>query len=96
MPILGVDGSLATSGVDLPARGHVYAKTGTTVALGDDGETIELEAQNLAGYIETKSGRLVAYALMVNDVGALEDFENDLSAVISDEARISNIIHESL
>jgi len=96
LPILGVDGSLATSGVDLPARGHVYAKTGTTVALGDDGETIELEAQNLAGYIETESGRLVAYALMVNDVGALEDFENDLSAVISDEARISNMIHESL
>ena len=79
LPVLGVDGSLATSGVDLPGKGHVFAKTGTTIAPGDDEETIELKAQNLAGYIETKSGRLIAYALMVNDAGAVEDIETDVS-----------------
>jgi D-alanyl-D-alanine carboxypeptidase/D-alanyl-D-alanine-endopeptidase (penicillin-binding protein 4) len=56
----------------------------------------ELKAQNLAGYIETSSGRLVAYALMANDVGALEDFEADISGVLADEARISSIIYETL
>jgi D-alanyl-D-alanine carboxypeptidase/D-alanyl-D-alanine-endopeptidase (penicillin-binding protein 4) len=96
LPVLGVDGSLATTGVDLPGKGHVFAKTGTTIAPGDDKETLELKAQNLAGYIETKSGRLVAYALMVNDVGALEDFEADLSSVIADEGRISSIIYDLL
>jgi D-alanyl-D-alanine carboxypeptidase/D-alanyl-D-alanine-endopeptidase (penicillin-binding protein 4) len=96
LPILGVDGSLATTGTDLPAAGQVYAKTGTTIAAGDDGETIELKAQNLAGYIETKSGRLVAYALMVNDAGQVKEIESDVAAVIDDEAEISNIIYESL
>jgi D-alanyl-D-alanine carboxypeptidase/D-alanyl-D-alanine-endopeptidase (penicillin-binding protein 4) len=96
LPVLGVDGSLATTGVDLPAKGHVFAKTGTTIAPGDDGKTFELKAQNLAGYVETRGGRLLAYALMVNDAGALEDFEADLSAVLDDEARISSIIYETL
>ena len=48
LPVLGVDGSLAHSGTDLPARGHVFAKTGTTVADG------QLKAQNLAGYVQPR------------------------------------------
>ena len=96
LPVMGVDGSLANSGVDLPGKGHVFAKTGTTIAPGDDDETVELKAQNFAGYIETESGRLVAYALMVNDAGAIEDIETDVSGVITDEALISNIIYETL
>jgi D-alanyl-D-alanine carboxypeptidase/D-alanyl-D-alanine-endopeptidase (penicillin-binding protein 4) len=95
LPIMGVDGSLATTGVDLPARGHVFAKTGTTIAPGPDGDTIELVAQNLAGYIESKSGRRLAYALLVNNAGALEDVE-EVSEVITDEALISNVIDETL
>lgn len=96
LPIMGVDGSLATTGVDLPATGKVFAKTGTTIAPGDDGETLQLKAQNLAGYIETESGRLVAYALMVNDAGPVVEIGEDVSAVLDDEARISSIIYESL
>ena len=65
LPALGVDGSLAQSGVSLPARGHVFAKTGTTLADG------MLKAQNLAGYIDARSGRRVAFALYVNDAGPL-------------------------
>ncbi len=95
LPILGVDGSLATAGKDLPGAGHVVAKTGTTVDSGE-GDTILLTAQNLAGYIETRSGRKVAYALMVNDVGVLADFETDIGAVINDEALISSILYERL
>jgi hypothetical protein len=43
LPVLGVDGSLAGSGLLLPAKGHVFAKTGTTVSDG------ALKAQVLAG-----------------------------------------------
>lgn len=95
LPILGVDGSLATVGTDLPGAGHIYAKTGTTVEPDED-DVVQLKAQNLAGYIETRSGRRVAYALMVNDAGPLEDFEKDIGAVIGDEAAISNFLYENL
>jgi hypothetical protein len=60
------------------------------------GARIELKAQNMAGYIETKSRRLVVYALMVNDAGAIEDIATDVSGVTTDEARISSIIYENL
>lgn len=74
----------------------MFAKPGTTIAPGEDGETLELKAQNLAGYIESKGGRTLAYALMVNDAGVVQEIETDVSAVITDEARISNIIYETL
>lgn len=96
LPVLGVDGSLATAGVDLPGRSHVFAKTGTTIGADANGKPSEIIAQNLAGYIETASGRLVAYALMVNDAGDIDDFETDIVAVIDDEAEISSIIYETL
>jgi D-alanyl-D-alanine carboxypeptidase/D-alanyl-D-alanine-endopeptidase (penicillin-binding protein 4) len=96
LPVLGVDGSLATAGTTLPGRGHVFAKPGTTIVPGADGETLELKAQNLAGYIETRSGRRVAYALMVNDAGPVVDIGADVGAVFQDEAAISSFIYESL
>jgi PBP4 family serine-type D-alanyl-D-alanine carboxypeptidase len=94
LPILGKDGSLAHTGTTLAARGHVRAKTGTTLMPGADGETIELKAQNMAGYITTKSGRRLAYALMVNDVGAITDIETDVAGVFQDEAEIANVIYQ--
>jgi PBP4 family serine-type D-alanyl-D-alanine carboxypeptidase len=98
LPILGVDGSLATTGRDLPAKGHVFAKTGTSVLPAEDGENFELKAQNFAGYIETKSGRTVAFALLVNDAGitSINDLEKNLTAVITDEARITDFIYGAL
>jgi D-alanyl-D-alanine carboxypeptidase/D-alanyl-D-alanine-endopeptidase (penicillin-binding protein 4) len=96
LPVMGVDGSLAHTGTDLPGRGHVFAKPGTTILPGAGGDTFDLKAQNLAGYITTRSGRQVAYALMVNDVGAIADIENGVTEVFTDEGAISNAIYESL
>jgi PBP4 family serine-type D-alanyl-D-alanine carboxypeptidase len=95
LPVLGRNGSLAHTGTTLPARGHVRAKTGTTIVPGADGETLELKAQNMAGYITTKSGRRLAYALMVNDVGAITDIATDVAGVFEDEAEIANVIYEA-
>lgn len=95
-PIMGVDGTLASSGTDLAATGNVRAKTGTTIAASDDGETIELKARNLAGYIETASGRTLAFALMVNEAGEIQDLEADIGEVTGDLTQIANIIYETL
>jgi D-alanyl-D-alanine carboxypeptidase len=80
LPILGVDGSLAEFGVDSPARGKVFAKTGTF--LDDD----KIKAQTLAGYIDARSRRKLAYALFVNDAGDITSFD-DVLHVIADEGR---------
>jgi D-alanyl-D-alanine carboxypeptidase/D-alanyl-D-alanine-endopeptidase (penicillin-binding protein 4) len=88
LPILGVDGSLADFGSNSPARGKVFAKTGTYLAAGKIG------AQVLAGYIDARSGRKLAYALYVNNAGDAPDLSPVLS-VIEDEAEISTIIQQS-
>ncbi|HYO30991.1 MAG TPA: D-alanyl-D-alanine carboxypeptidase, partial [Thermomicrobiales bacterium] len=88
LPLLGVDGSLASSGTDLSAKGHVFAKTGTTLADG------ALKAQNLAGYIEARSGRRLAFALFLNDAGPIQGI-TDVTEVFEDEALIANAIYES-
>jgi D-alanyl-D-alanine carboxypeptidase len=88
LPILGVDGSLAETGRSLPARGHVAAKTGTTLEAGT------LKAQVLAGYIDARSGRRLAFALYVNDAGPVKQIE-DVAKVLEDEARIVNAIYVS-
>ena len=88
LPILGVDGSLAGTGGSLPAKGHVFAKTGTTLEAG------ALKAQVLAGYIDAKSGRRLAFALFVNDAGPIKAI-SDVGKVFDDEAAITNAIYES-
>lgn len=88
LPVLGVDGSLAGSGVDLPGRGHVFAKTGTTVSDG------AIKAQNFAGYIDTRRGRRLAFALFLNDGAPIQSID-EISEVIEDEAKIVSAIYEA-
>ena len=65
-PVIGVDGSLATViPPDDPAKGHISAKTGTLVGIGDDGKFV-LETKALAGYIDAASGRRLAFAIYLN------------------------------
>jgi len=65
LPIMGVDGTLAGIQTKSPARGKVFAKTGTDDSdnfLGG-GETVE---KALAGYITTRGGRHVAFAFYLS------------------------------
>jgi D-alanyl-D-alanine carboxypeptidase/D-alanyl-D-alanine-endopeptidase (penicillin-binding protein 4) len=87
LPLLGVDGSLAETGRDLPAKGHVYGKTGTTVTDGG------LVAQNLAGYVDAANGHRIAYAVILNNYGAIKSID-DVAAVMQDEAAITNVLYE--
>jgi serine-type D-Ala-D-Ala carboxypeptidase/endopeptidase (penicillin-binding protein 4) len=69
LPILGRDGTLAKAVADdSPARGHAHAKTGTYyVSNGLDGATL-MTSKALAGYLETATGRQLAFAFFVNNV----------------------------
>ena len=66
------------------------------VTPGADGKAFELKAQNMAGYITTRSGRRLGYALMVNEVGAVEDIETAVAGVFEDEAVIANAVYETV
>lgn len=92
LPILGVDGSIATDDTGTGAAGHVYAKTGT-VAGGDltSGE-LTVIAETLIGYIDAKSGRRLAFALYVNNLKLPEI--TDLFSVFGDENKIASLLYE--
>lgn len=87
LPILGVDGSLATSvAKSSPARGHVQAKTGTTAKYDALNSRLLLSAKALAGYMTTSKGRRRAFAIYVNnvpvqDIDALIQVGNDLASI---------------
>ena len=67
LPVLGKDGTLAKIQVNSPAAGHVRAKTGT---FGEPnfvtGGTL-VNGKGLAGYIDTKAGRRLAFAIYINN-----------------------------
>jgi D-alanyl-D-alanine carboxypeptidase/D-alanyl-D-alanine-endopeptidase (penicillin-binding protein 4) len=91
LPVLGVDGSLASIGkvppdpVIAPGIGRVYAKTGTTFADGS------LKAQVFAGYIDARSGHRLAYVVYVNDAARVASIA-EVIQVFQDEGRISAVI----
>jgi D-alanyl-D-alanine carboxypeptidase/D-alanyl-D-alanine-endopeptidase (penicillin-binding protein 4) len=92
LPILGVDGSLATAcSPDSPARGKVYAKTGTTGTYDSLNNRGILLAKSLAGYVDTSHGKRLAFAIYVNNV----PFENldDMMATGSDLGSIAEAIY---
>jgi D-alanyl-D-alanine carboxypeptidase/D-alanyl-D-alanine-endopeptidase (penicillin-binding protein 4) len=69
LPILGVDGTLAdVVGKDSPARGKVFAKTGTLIWVDGLNQRSLLRSKALAGTMTTKSGRELFFAVFVNDV----------------------------
>jgi D-alanyl-D-alanine carboxypeptidase len=77
LPVLGV----------APAFGHVFAKTGTTVAKDT------LKAQVFAGYIDGKSGARLAYVVYVNNVVPITGI-GDVIKVFADEGQISAILYD--
>jgi D-alanyl-D-alanine carboxypeptidase len=64
LPIMGVDGTLVDIQITSPARGKVFAKTGTDGGDNDltGGSTVE---KALAGYITTRGGHHVAFAFYI-------------------------------
>ncbi|MCS7272916.1 MAG: D-alanyl-D-alanine carboxypeptidase/D-alanyl-D-alanine-endopeptidase [Fimbriimonadales bacterium] len=59
LPIFGVDGTLRSRLRDTPVQGNGFAKTGTL-----------FRVSSLAGYLRTRSGREVAFAILMNAYNA--------------------------
>jgi D-alanyl-D-alanine carboxypeptidase/D-alanyl-D-alanine-endopeptidase (penicillin-binding protein 4) len=72
LPILGVDGTLVDIQRSSPARGKVFAKTGTDGSDNylNNGGVYE---KGLAGYTTTRSGRHVAFAFYVGAMNGPHD-----------------------
>ncbi|MEM5439955.1 D-alanyl-D-alanine carboxypeptidase/D-alanyl-D-alanine-endopeptidase [Paraburkholderia diazotrophica] len=87
LSILGVDGSLAAVGKNVVGKEHIYVKSGATINAKN-----EMVAMNMAGYIDAKSGRRLAYALFVNNAGPLTALSDTLE-VFDDEAMILGDIY---
>jgi D-alanyl-D-alanine carboxypeptidase/D-alanyl-D-alanine-endopeptidase (penicillin-binding protein 4) len=69
LPSLGVDGTLAEAvDKDSPARGHVFAKTGTYVLIDTQNSRPFLKSKALAGVMTTKTDRELFFVMIVNDV----------------------------
>jgi PBP4 family serine-type D-alanyl-D-alanine carboxypeptidase len=68
LPILGRDGTLAKISVDAPAAGHVFAKTGTFVDADLLNRGWIVQGKGLAGYMTTRSGHQLAFAIYLNRV----------------------------
>ncbi|WP_198399111.1 D-alanyl-D-alanine carboxypeptidase/D-alanyl-D-alanine-endopeptidase [Caballeronia hypogeia] len=86
LSILGVDGSLAAIGKNVPGKEHIAVKSGATVSGG------QMIAMNMAGYMDAKSGRRLAYALFVNHAGPVTALTDTLE-VFDDEATILGIVY---
>src|SRR5580700_3512777 len=72
LPILGVDGTLSDIQRSSPARGKVFAKTGT-----DDSDNFltggGVYEKGLAGYTTTRSGRHIAFAFYISALNGPHD-----------------------
>ena len=77
LPVAGVDGTLAGRMKGSAAEGRVLAKTGTISAVS-----------NLAGYVDTRSGRRLAFALLCqNFVGSARPWrqlQDELCAMLAE------------
>lgn len=80
LPILGVDGSLTDVAVNSPARGHVYAKTGTLVGADLLGGRLVVQAKALAGYFRAGDGSWRVFDVVVNNAGGGADVKPVLDA----------------
>jgi len=72
LPIMGVDGTLVDIARNTPARGKVFAKTGTDDSTNylNQGEALE---KGLAGFITTRGGRHVAFAFYISAMNGPHD-----------------------
>lgn len=92
LPILGVDGTLAKScAADSPAKGKVFAKTGTLVWDNLLESRGLLTSKALAGYLDTASGRRLAFAVFVNGVHLKDGI--DTKRIGSDLGKLCEIVH---
>jgi D-alanyl-D-alanine carboxypeptidase/D-alanyl-D-alanine-endopeptidase (penicillin-binding protein 4) len=95
LPILGVDGTLSEAvAPDSPARGKVYAKTGTLVSYNPVGDDLLLTSKALAGYMTAASGRKLLIAIYLNN--DMINTPADIAQQGKNVGRLCEIIYSAL
>jgi D-alanyl-D-alanine carboxypeptidase/D-alanyl-D-alanine-endopeptidase (penicillin-binding protein 4) len=94
LPILGRDGTLADLLRKSKAAGRAQMKTGNRVLQTEAGQIIVF-GNTLAGYILTKSGRRLAFAIAVGNV-AIKTLAEFQKVVTNDQARMVEAIQQGL
>ncbi len=73
LPILGRDGTLFDIQSSSPAAGHVHAKTGTFTNYDPLNRRLLVTGKGLAGYLITRRGGHLAFAIYVNNVSVPDE-----------------------
>jgi D-alanyl-D-alanine carboxypeptidase/D-alanyl-D-alanine-endopeptidase (penicillin-binding protein 4) len=94
LPILGVDGTLATISTNSPARGKLRAKTGTLLWENTMNGGFLLTSKALAGYLTTSHQRELVLAFFVNQVHLKQS--SDSASVGATLGRLCEILYEEL
>jgi serine-type D-Ala-D-Ala carboxypeptidase/endopeptidase (penicillin-binding protein 4) len=93
-PILGIDAAVDASLYEKmsgPARGHVYAKTGTIIEGDLLNQRAYLFTQGLAGYIKTAKNKMLVFVAYVNNV-PLASVDQSMD-VAKDVSKLTEIIY---
>jgi D-alanyl-D-alanine carboxypeptidase/D-alanyl-D-alanine-endopeptidase (penicillin-binding protein 4) len=93
MPIMGVDGSLATVQKGGPATGKIFAKTGTLAGGNFFNDKLLFPVKALGGYIDAKSGRRLAFTIIASK-GVFSSIEGAFEAN-DDVGQVATIIQQS-
>jgi D-alanyl-D-alanine carboxypeptidase/D-alanyl-D-alanine-endopeptidase (penicillin-binding protein 4) len=93
LPVIGRSGALATLLPHSPMLGHAEVKDGNIVA-GTPASQIIVAGNSLAGYVQTKSGRHVAFMIVVGNVPVAKPA--DVVQVTEDQARIVEAVYKDL
>lgn len=94
-PVLGESGTLASAGLDNPARGKVAAKTGTSVSLDPTTGRLYYKVQSLAGYMTTDEGRELVFALSMSGA-TYPDLATGLASAGNDVAGVAAAFQQAL
>nr|WP_257019001.1 D-alanyl-D-alanine carboxypeptidase/D-alanyl-D-alanine-endopeptidase [Streptomyces sp. TLI_235] len=92
LPILGVDGTLADNCTDCPAKGKVWAKTGTVAGFDFLNQQLAVGAETIAGYLDAGNGRLHTFFAGVNNTQAA-DFDG-LLEIDDDVANVAALLQQ--
>ncbi|MFB6437100.1 D-alanyl-D-alanine carboxypeptidase/D-alanyl-D-alanine-endopeptidase [Streptomyces sp. NPDC056411] len=94
LPVLGGDGTLADSCRHCPARGKVFAKTGT-VGGGDAlNERLAVGAETIAGYLQTGKDRFDVFFVGVNGAATATADVNEILGIANDVADVAAYLQQ--
>ena len=94
LPIVGVDGTLATLGKGTPSVGRIQAKPGNRVAFQTPAIGLA-GASNLAGYIETRSKRLLVFANFINNIPLTGAPVPEVFSIFDDQQLINDALQQA-